>query len=675
MERGRIPGRPSPARGLGAGLMLCMAATTLAPVAFAQPSAPTGVTARPRPGAILVSWAAVPGAEGYHVYRSMSAGGPYAMLATAPCAPRCEFQDGGILTGHTYFYVVRAYDRQGHEGGSSAEARATGDNVPPGAEITSPAANTRFSGRGPARILGTAVDTASGVASIDVSMRRIDTGEWWTGSTWAAGGQVWLPVAVEGAGPTHAWSLDTSKVGWAQATAYRLRLRVRDGAGFELDPADGATIYVDAPAILTVSVAAAPGTVTVGQPVHVTVLVANTGGSEAARVEAVAPVVESRAGATAPAARLVGQPADAMVPALAPGEFATFSWTFSATAPGILSFKAGARGTDHSSIQPATVVPGISNEVNARLPARLETDVTVSPANVRVGTALTIRMRVTNAGQGEAAVTAAVLTPVNPGLVGKLAGPAPALPFRLREGESKDLVWTASATGTGTVSFTGAVSGVDEISGVPAHSAARTSAPAGIAGAPAGLQLAASTDAAVTGDPVTVTAQVRDEAGIPVPGARVEFGLLAGAGAFDKPVAGTDEQGIARATLTVGGKTGVVAVSARSGSLLASFSIEAILPGGAASVLSRNFFDPEKGETVDVRVRLPRTGRVKVRVFNLGGEIMATLADGPAQAGDAVYTWNGRNAKGELATNGVYFISVESGSTLMSRRVSVLRRP
>ena len=54
---------------------------------------------------------------------------------------------------------------------------------------------------------------------------------------------------------------------------------------------------------------------------------------------------------------------------------------------------------------------------------------------------------------------------------------------------------------------------------------------------------------------------------------------------------------------------------------------------------------------------------------------MATLADGPATAGDAVWTWNGRNAKGELATNGVYFISVQAGDALMSRRVSVLRRP
>lgn len=655
---------------------MLLSVMTAAGAAFAAPSAvpaPLGVAASPRPGAILVTWAPVPGADGYHVYRSLAAGGPYAMLATAPCAPTCEFQDGGVVSGNRYFYVVRAFDRAGHEGASSAEAGTVADGVPPSGEIKTPEPGTRFSGRGPVRLAGTAVDAASGVASAEVALRRIDTGEWWTGSKWAAGARVWMTATLEGAGTTRLWTLDTSAVTWAQATAYRLRLRVRDVAGYLLEPADGATIYVDAPAILTVSVAAAPGTVTVGHPVHVTVLVANIGGSDATLVEPTMPV-PVRAGAKAPGALAVGRPGSGAVPVLAPGEFATFSWTFSATAPGILSFEAGAKGTDGSSGAPATVVPGLSNEVSARLPAKLETDVTVSPANVRVGTALAVRMRVTNAGQGEATVTRATLTPATPGLIGRLDGPRPELPFRLREGESRDLVWTATATGAGTLAFTGAVAGVDEVSGAPAHSTARTSTPAGIAGNPSGLQLAASADAAVAGGVIEVTAQVRDAGGIPVPGAPVEFGLLAGGGSFDRPRAQTDELGVARAALTLGPHAGVIAVSARSGSLLASFSVEAILPGGAASVLSRNFFDPGQGETVEVNARLPRAGPVKVRVFNLGGEVMATLADGPANAGEITWTWNGRNAKGDLVANGVYFISVQAGDALMSRRVSVLRR-
>jgi hypothetical protein len=473
---------------------------------------------------------------------------------------------------------------------------------------------------------------------------------------------------VSGKAPAWKWEFDARGIEWSQATSYTVRLAVRDRAGYELGAASAATVFVDAPALLAVSVAAAPSTVTVGQVVHVTVLVANTGGGEATGVEALVPVAEG-----APAVAL-SAPAVAGVPSLAPGEFATFSWAFSATGRGILVFQGRCRGVDTASGEAAATVPGASNDLSVILPARLEVAVAPSPANVRVGGILVVRVRVTNAGQGEAAVSGvSVAAPPN-APVGALRGPDGPASFRLRAGESRELSWSASATAPGLVAFTGAATGTDETSGAAADAPPRASAPVGIAGAPASLRLASSADLAPTGAWVAVAATVRDAAGIAVPGVRVAFRLIGGKGRVDPAASTSDEHGVADAALTLGAETGVCTIEGRAGELLASLPVEAVLPGGVSQVLSRNFFDPTRGETVDVQVRLPRPGRVRISVFNRAGDLTAVLADEPAGAGDRTFAWNGRTASGEPAANGVYYISVQAGSSLVSRRVIVLKR-
>jgi hypothetical protein len=362
------------------------------------------------------------------------------------------------------------------------------------------------------------------------------------------------------------------------------------------------------------------------------------------------------------------------VRSLAPGEFATFSWTFSASGSGAIVFRGGCRGTDAASGSPATVVPGVSNDIMVRLPARLDVTVSPFPANVRQGTAMSVRMRITNAGQADCQVTTISLGAGSHGLVGTLRGPDPQPPFRLKGGESREVSWTASATGAGAVAFTGVASGFDESSGAIVDSAPAVSTPVGVASAPATLQLAATAESAVTGTAVGITATVRDAQGIPVPGIRVAFGMLAGRGRVDPAVAISDDHGMATGKLTMGTDPGMVTVEGQAGAVLSSLSVESILPGGVAQILSRSFIDPSRGETVDVKVHLPRASRVRVRVFNMSGELITTLADRNAQAGDATFVWDGRSAAGGPVANGVYFISLQAGSDLQSRRISVLKR-
>src|SRR5215831_20920499 len=75
---------PEVMKGLGEGIrsfkdgMSGGAATTTAS-APASVSAPSGITAKPGPGQVALSWNASSGASSYNVKRSGTSGGPYAL--------------------------------------------------------------------------------------------------------------------------------------------------------------------------------------------------------------------------------------------------------------------------------------------------------------------------------------------------------------------------------------------------------------------------------------------------------------------------------------------------------------------------------------------------------------------------------------------------------------------
>ena len=92
--------------------------------------------------------------------------------------------------------------------------------------------------------------------------------------------------------------------------------------------------------------------------------------------------------------------------------------------------------------------------------------------------------------------------------------------------------------------------------------------------------------------------------------------------------------------------------------------------------LSQNFPNPFSvngtfgNSATTIRYALPQAERVTLQVFNLLGELIATLlANEQKDAGYHIATWNGRNAKGETVGNGVYFVRMRAGTFVQVRKI------
>lgn len=78
-----------------------------------------------------------------------------------------------------------------------------------------------------------------------------------------------------------------------------------------------------------------------------------------------------------------------------------------------------------------------------------------------------------------------------------------------------------------------------------------------------------------------------------------------------------------------------------------------------------NPFNPETRIELD----LPVPSRVALRVFDVRGRLIRTLANGNYAAGRHSIPWDGKNDAGDLVSSGVYFYQLEAGGFLATRRM------
>ncbi len=88
--------------------------------------------------------------------------------------------------------------------------------------------------------------------------------------------------------------------------------------------------------------------------------------------------------------------------------------------------------------------------------------------------------------------------------------------------------------------------------------------------------------------------------------------------------------------------------------------------------LAQNFPNPFNMETV-LSFDLAASGRTRLVIYNMRGQIVRTLLDGERAAGSYKLQWNGRDDIGKAVSTGVYLYRLESGDFQQTRKLLLLK--
>jgi hypothetical protein len=100
-----------------------------------------------------------------------------------------------------------------------------------------------------------------------------------------------------------------------------------------------------------------------------------------------------------------------------------------------------------------------------------------------------------------------------------------------------------------------------------------------------------------------------------------------------------------------------------------SFGLGAISP----NPLSLSGASGRAGSTVLIRYSLPATSKVVLRIFDVDGGLVRTLAHGAHEPGDYRAAWDGRDQNGRLLPSGIYFCRLKAAGDEDSRKMVVLK--
>ena len=91
-----------------------------------------------------------------------------------------------------------------------------------------------------------------------------------------------------------------------------------------------------------------------------------------------------------------------------------------------------------------------------------------------------------------------------------------------------------------------------------------------------------------------------------------------------------------------------------------------------AFALAQNAPNPFNSNTI-IRFALPQPSQVELTIYNLLGQPVAVLVQGPSAAGTFSVRWNGRDQAGRAVTSGVYLYQLRAGEYTAVRKLLLLQ--
>ena len=110
-----------------------------------------------------------------------------------------------------------------------------------------------------------------------------------------------------------------------------------------------------------------------------------------------------------------------------------------------------------------------------------------------------------------------------------------------------------------------------------------------------------------------------------------------------------------------------------SGVITAVLGMESVLQRPLHATLQQNYPNPFNAGTI-IRLSLPRSEKIDLRVYNMAAQRVATLASGHHAAGAYSLHWDGRDDEGTDLASGVYLYRlVTERGQVMTRKFVLVR--
>jgi flagellar hook assembly protein FlgD len=93
----------------------------------------------------------------------------------------------------------------------------------------------------------------------------------------------------------------------------------------------------------------------------------------------------------------------------------------------------------------------------------------------------------------------------------------------------------------------------------------------------------------------------------------------------------------------------------------------------APVIIRQNVVRPNDQQPVCISARLEKSQHVLVRIYTKRGQLVKTLYDDLAQAGNFEVAWKGVNRQGSVVSSGVYFVYIKTDCFEEKRKVVVVR--
>ncbi len=89
-------------------------------------------------------------------------------------------------------------------------------------------------------------------------------------------------------------------------------------------------------------------------------------------------------------------------------------------------------------------------------------------------------------------------------------------------------------------------------------------------------------------------------------------------------------------------------------------------------VLNQNYPNPFN-PTTNISFSIPKTEKIKVVVYDMRGQKVATLFNATMNAGYHTLEWNGRDDNGKLAATGIYLYQLQTPNTVKTRKMTFIK--